>query len=100
MLGPQPRSSQPRISAAADEKETTVLKCRDFAELVTPYLEGALPAHTRLAARFHLRLCGPCRRYLDQIRRTIRFLSSGPPPTPPENENKIMTLLDSVRRGN
>lgn len=75
-----------------------MLKCRDMAELVTPYLEGALPLRLRIAAWYHLRLCDACRRYVDQVRRTIRFLGSGPPPAPPANEQEIMALLDTVRR--
>jgi predicted anti-sigma-YlaC factor YlaD len=75
-----------------------MLKCRDMAELVTPYLEGALPLRLRVAAWFHLRLCDACRRYIDQMRRTIRFLGSGPSLPPPSNEREIMALLDSARR--
>ena len=60
-----------------------MLKCRDMVELVTGYLEGVLPPRLRLAARLHLLLCGPCRRYVGQIRETIRFLAGGPPPSPP-----------------
>lgn len=76
-----------------------MLKCRDLAELVTPYLEGSLPVKTRLATRFHLWLCGACRRYVAQVRETIRFLGAGPKPLPsPENESKIMELLEAVKR--
>jgi predicted anti-sigma-YlaC factor YlaD len=77
-----------------------VLKCRDMAELVTGYLENALPPRTRLAARFHLWICGSCRRYVNQIQRTIRFLAEGPPPLPPENEDKIMDALVPRRDDN
>jgi anti-sigma factor RsiW len=88
-----------------------VLKCRDVAELVTPYLEGALPLRIRLATRFHLWLCAACRAYVEQMRRTIDFLGSGPrsgsgaglpsetPPELTENESKIMALLDAQKRG-
>jgi hypothetical protein len=82
----------------ADEKEDAVLKCRDMAELVTPFLDGALPFRMRAAAWFHLRLCASCRRYIGQVRRTIQLLASGPPPPPPSNEREIMALLDSARR--
>jgi Putative zinc-finger len=75
-----------------------VLKCRDMAELVTPYLEGALPFRVRLAAILHLWLCEACRRYVGQMRRTIRFLGAMPPVAPPENENEIMALLDGAPR--
>jgi predicted anti-sigma-YlaC factor YlaD len=75
-----------------------VLKCRDFVELATPYLDGALPLRVRLGAWHHLWLCEACRNYLEQLRRTIRFLGSGPPPTPPENESEIMALLEAAQR--
>jgi hypothetical protein len=75
--------------------ENFALRCRDMAELVTPYLEGALPLRKRLAAWFHLRLCAACRNYVEQVRRTIRFLSGGPPPGPPENEDEIMARLEA-----
>jgi predicted anti-sigma-YlaC factor YlaD len=79
-----------------------VLKCRDMAELVTSYLENALPLKTWAAARFHLWLCGSCRRYVDQMRRTIRFLSNRPERPPPEtltpeNEDRIIGLLMTRR---
>jgi hypothetical protein len=75
-----------------------VLKCRELAELVTPYLEDALPLRARLAARLHLFLCAACRRYVEQMRLTIRFLGSRSPPSSPESENKIMELLEGSRR--
>ena len=73
-----------------------MLKCRDMAELVTPYLEGALSPRMRFAAWLHLRLCDACRRYIDQVRRTIRLLGSGPVPPPPANEGEIMALLETA----
>jgi anti-sigma factor RsiW len=77
---------------------TMLLKCRDLAEVATPYLDGGLPPGTRLAARIHLRLCEACRHYLEQMRQTIRFLGSGPDRVPPENESKIMELVDAAGR--
>jgi anti-sigma factor RsiW len=75
-----------------------MLKCRDMAELVTPYLDGALPAKVRLAARVHLWLCASCRGYVEQMRRTIALLGAGPPPSPLESENKIIALLQAAQR--
>jgi hypothetical protein len=86
------------VMMLSDQKEDTVLKCRDLAELVTPYLDGALPLRPRFAAWLHLRLCDACRTYVEQVRRTVRFLGGGPPPPPPENEREIMALLDSAQR--
>ena len=47
------------------------LACREFVELVTDYLEGALEPSRRAAMDRHLRDCAFCADYLDQIRATI-----------------------------
>ncbi|MSP00196.1 MAG: zf-HC2 domain-containing protein [Acetobacteraceae bacterium] len=74
------------------------MKCRDVAELVTAYMEGALPPGTRFRTRMHLRLCASCRRYVDQLRRTVRLLADGPTPPPPEDEDRIVASMISSRR--
>jgi anti-sigma factor RsiW len=48
------------------------LPCRDFVELATDYLEGALPVEQRLVVERHLAFCTPCVDYLEQMRATIR----------------------------
>jgi len=53
--------------------------CRDMSELVTDYLERAVPLRQRLDMLWHLIRCEACRRYYDQMRRTVRLLGSGPP---------------------
>ena len=73
-----------------------MLKCRDLAEIVTPYLDGTLSLRARLGLRVHLLLCQACRHYLDQMRRTIRFLGSGPALTRPEDEAKMIAMLESA----
>jgi anti-sigma factor RsiW len=45
--------------------------CRDLVELVTHYLDGALPAPVALAVEEHLSTCDDCARYVDQFRATI-----------------------------
>jgi predicted anti-sigma-YlaC factor YlaD len=68
--------------------------CREMAELVTDYLEKALPLRVRLAARLHLALCSACSRYYDQMRRTAAFLRSRPPRPPAEAaEHQILQRL-------
>jgi anti-sigma factor RsiW len=46
--------------------------CKQVVELVTEYLEGALPAHDRTRFEEHLELCEGCQIYVDQMRDTIR----------------------------
>jgi anti-sigma factor RsiW len=44
--------------------------CQGWVELVTDYLEGALPRDLQDAADRHLADCASCREYLAQMRRT------------------------------
>jgi anti-sigma factor RsiW len=48
------------------------LLCRDFVELATEYLEGALTTDQRLVVERHLASCEPCAAYLEQLRAVIR----------------------------
>jgi anti-sigma factor RsiW len=45
--------------------------CQQWVEMVTDYLEGALPVELRQAADRHLAACPHCREYLEQMRRTV-----------------------------
>jgi predicted anti-sigma-YlaC factor YlaD len=56
--------------------------CRDMSELVTDYMERATPLRLRLDMWWHLARCEACRRYFDQVRRTVRLLGNRLP-TPP-----------------
>jgi anti-sigma factor RsiW len=50
------------------------LSCQQVVELVTSYLERALPAPARARFERHLAECTPCETYLRQMRQTIRWL--------------------------
>ena len=45
----------------------------ELTELVTAYLEGALPPAERARFEQHLSYCPDCAVYLDQMRKTIRL---------------------------
>jgi len=49
------------------------LACQQMVELVTDYLEGALPAAGRRSFEHHLTVCRHCTEYLAQMRETIRL---------------------------
>jgi anti-sigma factor RsiW len=51
----------------------TDLTCRELVELVTDYLEGALPAHERVRFEAHLGECESCVAYVEQMRTTVRL---------------------------
>ncbi len=50
------------------------LACKELVELVTDYLEGALPPPERARFDAHLMECDGCEAYLDQMRLTIKTL--------------------------
>ena len=50
------------------------MTCRELVELVTEYLEQALPTTERQRFDEHLSACRGCRRHLDQMNRTIRLV--------------------------
>ena len=45
--------------------------CQEVVELVTDYLEGAIPADEAAVFEQHLNFCDGCEWYVDQIRATI-----------------------------
>jgi predicted anti-sigma-YlaC factor YlaD len=45
--------------------------CNEIVEIVTAYLEGALKRRDRKAFERHLKKCGGCSNYLEQVRITI-----------------------------
>jgi anti-sigma factor RsiW len=47
------------------------LTCQEVVELVTDYLEGALPPEEAALFEEHLELCDGCKWYVEQIRVTI-----------------------------
>jgi len=47
------------------------LSCREFVELVTDYLEDALPEEEGLRFEDHISRCDGCSAYLEQIRQTV-----------------------------
>jgi anti-sigma factor RsiW len=49
------------------------LVCREVVEMVTDYLEGALPRAERRRFEAHLTDCPHCTEYLAQMRATIRL---------------------------
>jgi anti-sigma factor RsiW len=49
------------------------ITCRELVELVTDYLDGALPTPERVRFEEHLVYCPGCLYYLDQMRETVRL---------------------------
>jgi anti-sigma factor RsiW len=60
------------------------LVCRQAVELMSDYLEGALPAEDRQRLEAHLAGCPHCSEYLAQLRVTIETLGKADPDDLPE----------------
>jgi len=48
------------------------MSCKELVELVTDYLEGALPPADQRRFESHIGKCDWCKLYIDQIRLTIK----------------------------
>jgi predicted anti-sigma-YlaC factor YlaD len=69
--------------------------CHQFVELVTEYLDEALPAGQVELVEEHLVMCDWCRDYLDQIETTSAALAETAPPAPPDET--LHALLGAFR---
>lgn len=47
------------------------VRCREVVEVLTDYLEGALPVQDRVALEQHLLTCVGCTNFLSQLRTSI-----------------------------
>lgn len=77
-----------------------VIVCQQWTELITDYLEGALPRGLVKAIDRHLAGCPHCTEYLAQMRRTIVItghidgqIKGEPPPAPVPAE-----MMDALER--
>jgi anti-sigma factor RsiW len=76
------------------------LACQELVELVTDYLEDALPAEMRLRFDQHLAGCPGCRVYLEQTEHTIRAARAlGVSVLSPADRAELLRLFDVWARG-
>ena len=74
------------------------LACNEVVELVTAYLDDALPAEDRERFEEHLVFCDGCDRYLEQMRATVTAtgnVSVGE--LPPELEERLLEAFRGWR---
>jgi len=68
--------------------------CREFAELATDYLDGALPDATLELVEEHLAMCDWCRDYLGQIEATSAAVARTPAASPaPETLHALVAAF-------
>ena len=75
------------------------LTCQQLVELVTDYLEGAMPPEDRDRFEQHLVLCDGCAWYLDQMRTTVALAGSLTPESiPVETQQRLLTVFRDWNR--
>jgi anti-sigma factor RsiW len=76
------------------------LSCQELVELVTDYLEGALPGEERARFEAHVGPCDGCREYLEQIRTTIDLAGRlEPAALDPEAERALLHAFRDWKGG-
>ncbi|PHS70265.1 MAG: hypothetical protein COB23_03895 [Methylophaga sp.] len=65
-------------------------QCKDIADEVNSYIDGALPLTKRVGLFFHLLLCSCCRNYLQQIRTTISVITVSHPKERDNTDTKAL----------
>jgi anti-sigma factor RsiW len=76
------------------------LSCQELVELVTDYLEGALPADDRARFEEHLVPCNGCREYVAQMRTTIELAGElTPADVTPEAEQALLEAFRDWKAG-
>jgi len=74
------------------------LSCRELVELVTDYLEDALPPDERARFDEHIGTCDGCQMYLEQMRQTIAVLGHLPEEAlTPEAERELLEAFRGWR---
>jgi anti-sigma factor (TIGR02949 family) len=76
--------------------------CQEMIEVVTNYLDDALPPDEQQRFERHLSYCAGCNTYVDQIRETIRQTGMVPreESLPPALREEIVDQFRAWKRGN
>ena len=75
------------------------LSCQELVELVTDYLEDALPGELRRRFDDHIAHCAGCQTYLQQMRLTIRATGTLTPDSlSPDAESVLLEAFRSWKR--
>ena len=72
------------------------LACIELVEVITDYLEGAMPARKRRLLEQHLTACDGCEAYVEQMRRTIETTGRlRQEDIPPELEERLLVAFET-----
>jgi anti-sigma factor RsiW len=75
------------------------LTCQELVDLITDYLENALPPAERRRVAVHLATCADCAGYLARMRLTIQLLGRlAPEPLPVATRDRLLDLFRHWQR--
>ena len=75
------------------------VSCQEVVELVSDYLEQALPADEAAVFEQHLNFCEGCLWYVDQVRRTVDSVAElSEEDVPEDTKTKLMAAFRDWRR--
>lgn len=75
------------------------MTCREVIEqFLMSYLDGELSAPERASFDEHLSVCGPCRRYLETYKETVRLGKGVGGPTPAEAPEALVKAILEARK--
>ena len=75
------------------------ITCQEVVELVTDYLERALPSDEATLFEQHLNFCDGCIVYVEQMRSTVASVGRvREEDVPPEAKDRLMTAFREWRR--
>jgi hypothetical protein len=75
-----------------------VMSCLAFVELVTEYLEQAMPAEQKARFEQHMYFCPGCVGYLEQVRVTSHLVRGTSAPEEPPKAETVEKLAAVFRR--
>ena len=89
--------TEPRLPSPEDD-----LPCAVFVEMVTDYLEDAMPPELRARVDEHLTICTGCTTVLDQIRTVVditgRLIETDIETLSPEGRAQLMEAFRAAQR--
>jgi anti-sigma factor RsiW len=82
------------------EPTVEALSCQELVELVTAYVEDAMPSDERKRFERHIETCDGCGQYLEQMRTTIRLTGLlTPEAVSPDAERDLLSAFRSWSSG-
>jgi anti-sigma factor RsiW len=89
-----------RLGLRLRRRRPDPLACREFVELVTDYLEDALPPEQKARFEAHLAECDACPGYLEDIRSIATTLGAVElPPADPSTHATLLAAFRDLRNG-